>query len=73
MQDILVKAIEAAKKSNCRQKHGAVLFYGKKIYAIGFNDYKINKMDTCHAEVSSIINLLKSRRFLRKKKYCFKC
>ena len=63
---IIEKAIEAAKQSEHASKHGAVIFKGKRIYSIGYNQPsrsvkslspKAAKWSTSiHAEVSAILN-----------------
>lgn len=63
---ILDKAIEVCLKSTHAQKHGAVIFKGKRIYSVGFNvpnrsvkSIKPNSQrwhTSVHAEVGCILN-----------------
>ena len=65
-QSIIDKAVDAAEHSQHSSKHGAVIFKGKKIYSIGYNQpsrsvkslhHKANKWQTSiHAEVAAILN-----------------
>lgn len=65
-QGIIDKAVEEALKSTHQNKHGAVIFKGKRIYAIGYNQpsrsvRSINPIakrwnTSVHAEVASILN-----------------
>ena len=65
-KSIIDKAVEAALKSNHTQKHGAVIFKGKRIYSIGFNHpnrsvRSVNPIaqkwkTSVHAEIASILN-----------------
>lgn len=53
-------AIEEAKKSNMRCKHGCVIVYKKKIVAKGHNCYIPNCTHTVHAEISALKKLRKN-------------
>ena len=65
-QSIIDKAVEQCLKSDHNQKHGCVIFKGKRIYSVGYNvpnrsvksmlsEYR--RWDTSvHAEVSAILN-----------------
>lgn len=63
---IISKAVDVCYKSEHSQKHGAVIFKGKRIYSMGFNTSSrsvksINKIaqrwkTSVHAEVSAILN-----------------
>jgi deoxycytidylate deaminase len=63
---VIRAAVDAALKSTHKQKHGAVVFKGKKIYSTGFNhpfrsikSVKPNSQKwrtSVHAEVSAILN-----------------
>lgn len=65
-QSIIDKAVDEALKSNHQNKHGAVIFKGKRIYSIGYNQpsrsiRSINPIakrwnTSVHAEVASILN-----------------
>ena len=63
---IIDKAVESANKSQHQQKHGAVVFKGKRIYSIGYNipnrSVKSLNPNACrwktsiHAEVAAILS-----------------
>jgi deoxycytidylate deaminase len=65
-QSIINKAVEECKKSLHHQKHGAVIFKGKRIYSTGFNEpsRSVKSLNptaakwktSIHAEVAAIIN-----------------
>lgn len=65
-QSIINKAVDVCLKSSHNQKHGAVIFKGKRIYAVGYNEpsrsvRSVNPTaqrwkTSVHAEVTAILN-----------------